>query len=180
MSQPFSTPNSATVDDLRAQLAGIDPADLPTSTLYALATLADGRDATVAALPADLDTTGVQTVWLVTADDFAAGSGDLDNRVWTVGVYASLSVAVAAVWRAIVAGHRVYNPNFDQQIVQTVTHPAPVICDAGSLFDVPRGWHSVDDHGAEDSGIDDPIDCTDGAGYDATERDTLRDEFGPF
>lgn len=175
MSQPFSTPNSATVDDLRAQLAGIDPADLPTSTLYALATLADGRDATVAALPADLDTTGVQTVWLVTADDFAAGSGDLDNRVWTVGVYASLSVAVAAVWRAIVAGHRVYNPHFDQQIVQTVTHPAPVICDAGSLFDVPRGWHST-----EDSGIDDPIDCTDGAGYDATERDTLRDESGPF
>lgn len=168
MSEPFSTPHSTTVDDLRAQLAGIDPADLPTSTLYALATLADWRGATVAALPADLDTTGVQTVWLVTADDFAAGSGDLDNRVWTVGVYASLSVAVAAVWRAIVQGHRVYNPHFDQQIVQTVTHPVPVICDAGSLFDVPRGWHST-----EDSGLRDPIDCTDG---DATDLS----EYGPF
>jgi len=163
MSQPFSTPNSTTVDELSAQLAGIDPAERPTSTLYALATLADWRGVLVAALPADLDTTGVQTVWLVTADDFAAGSGDLDNRVWTVGVYASLSVAVAAVWRAIVQGHRVYNPNFDQQIVQTVMHPAPVICDAGSLFDVPRGWHSTDD-----------------SGLDATETRDLSDSDGPF
>lgn len=116
---PFSTPDADTV----TRLTGLLP-DAPISTIYALATLVDWRGADVSPLGRDLDLTGVSTVWLVSADSFAAGFGDLDNRPWTVGVFADLHVAVAAVWREIVQRSELHNPTFDQQIVRTVLAPA--------------------------------------------------------
>ena len=48
MNEPYSTPSQDTVNVLRTQL----PADLNTSTLYALATLVDARGAEIDTLHA--------------------------------------------------------------------------------------------------------------------------------
>src|SRR4029079_3240694 len=113
MNETYSTPSQDTVNVLRDQL----PADLNTSTLYALATLVDARGAEIYTLHVAsrraADTRGgVTVVWLVTSDSFAAGYGDMDNRTWTVGIYAALETAVADVWRKIIADDGIFHPIF--------------------------------------------------------------------
>jgi len=125
---PLSTPSTDTVDTLRAQL----PATINTSTLYALATLVDWRSATLDTLHPSVRATihmgepgVVQVVWIVTADSYAIGGSDLDNTVSVTGVYGSLEVAVANVWRKIIADERIYNPIFTETVVQTALTPIP-------------------------------------------------------
>lgn len=146
--QPTATPQASTVDTLRAAL----PASLNTSTLYALATLVDWKSATLDTLhPATrpaLESGAVQAVWIVETDSFEIGNSDLDNIHSMVGVYASLEIAVADVWRKIVAGDRIFNPVFGEHVVATVLVPTP----DNSAAAVPYGWASTDDS-ADDSAV---------------------------
>ena len=154
MNETYSTPSQDTVNVLRGQL----PADLNTSTLYALATLVDARGAEIDTLhPAArhaVDTRGgVTVVWLVTSDSFAAGYGDMDNRTWTVGIYAALETAVADIWRKIIADDGIFNPIFTEQAVITTLVPNPTgptwtpADDEGAHARPPAGWASTDDTG---------------------------------
>lgn len=58
------------------------------------------------------------TVWILTADTYAIGHGDLDNRTELVGVYASLAAAARAL--PVKMAHpssRIYNPILTQAVV---------------------------------------------------------------
>jgi hypothetical protein len=79
--------------------------------------------ATVAAVDAaeleSADAAGDPLVWLVTADAFAAGYDDLDNRPITVGLFATLAIAVTAVARYVLdQTGPAHNPAFTQVRVQ--------------------------------------------------------------
>jgi hypothetical protein len=57
-------------------------------------------------------------VWLVTADTFAIGHGDLDNRTALVGVWATLdAVARDLPLMMVQQGARIFNPIITQAVV---------------------------------------------------------------
>jgi hypothetical protein len=76
----------------------------------------------------------IPTVWIVLADDQESGYGDMDNRVDVIGTYANLAVAVADVYRKIIAGDRFYNPTFTQRVIATTLAPLPA----------PSGWDDAE------------------------------------
>jgi hypothetical protein len=58
------------------------------------------------------------TVWIVTADTFAIGHGDLDNRTALVGVWATLDAAARDLPLMMVQqGARIFNPILTQAVV---------------------------------------------------------------
>jgi len=59
------------------------------------------------------------TVWILTADTYAIGHGDLDNRTELVGVYASLdALARELPLKMAHPSSRIYNPIATQAVVQ--------------------------------------------------------------
>jgi hypothetical protein len=122
-------------------MMNISPDLAPQETLDALAVLVTCRGATAEALDPQTWRAAVAdaipTVWIVLADDQESGYGDMDNRVDVIGTYASLAVAVADVYRKIIAGDRFYNPTFIQRVIATTLAPLPA----------PSGWASTDDVG---------------------------------
>jgi hypothetical protein len=118
-------------------MTNISPDLAPQETLDALAVLATYRGATAEALDPQTWRAAVQdaipTVWIVLADDQESGYGDMDNRVDVIGTYANLAVAVADIYRKIIAGDRFYNPTFIQRVIATTLAPLPA----------PSGWDST-------------------------------------
>ena len=74
---------------------------------------------------------GEQRVWTVEASDQEAGPSDLDDRPRVTGVYTSLAVAVAATWRQIVTGERIYYPVITQRALTGVLDAAPLCSGTG-------------------------------------------------
>ena len=149
-------------------------ASLPIETADALAVLLQHRHGQLLPLgegdAAAVADAGIATVWTVEADDRESGY-DLDNRTTLRGVYASLPVAVAATWRAIVLSERVYRPVFSQMIVQDAMPAAPASTEIECVCGYPA---------ADRREFDDHLDATLGSTGHHGERTDETAQHGPF
>jgi hypothetical protein len=76
------------------------------------------RDLNVFVIDDDNATLDDTTVWILTADTYAIGHGDLDNRTELVGVYASLdALARNLPLKMAHPSSRIYNPIATQAVV---------------------------------------------------------------